>query len=254
MVFTFQLARRRPELAKKLVRRGLERQLPPGYDIDTHFTPHYNPWEQRLCLVRDADLFEAIGADQASIVTDQVDTFTPAGVRLASGRELEADVIVTATGLALLLLGGTQLSIGGEPIDLPRTVVYRGCMLSGVPNLAFEFGYTNASWTLRCDLVSQFVCRLLAHMDERGYSSSTPRAPDPSMPIEPFADFSSGYILRSIDQFPKQGSKTPWRLNQNYLLDWFDSKARPIEDPGLEFSRRRDRPGQAARDRLAAAA
>jgi hypothetical protein len=127
-------------------------------------------------------------------------------------------------------------------------------MLSGVPNLAFEFGYTNASWTLRCDLVSQFVCRLLAHMDERGYSSSTPRAPDPSMPIEPFADFSSGYILRSIDQFPKQGSKTPWRLNQNYLLDWFDSKARPIEDPGLEFSRRRDRPGQAARDRLAAAA
>jgi cation diffusion facilitator CzcD-associated flavoprotein CzcO len=237
MTLTFQLARRRPELVKRLIRRGIERLVPPGYDIDTHFTPRYNPWEQRLCLVRDADLFEAIGAGRASIVTDHVEAFTKGGIRLASGGELEADVIITATGLSLLLLGGTQISIDGEQVDLANTVIYRGCMLSGLPNLAFEFGYTNASWTLRCDLTSQFVCRLLAHMEEHGYDSCTPRTPGPAMRTEPFADFSSGYILRSIDSLPRQGSKTPWRLHQNYLLDWLDSKARPIDDSGLMFSR-----------------
>jgi len=238
MTLTFQLSRRRPELVKKLIRRGVERLLPPGYDVDTHFTPRYNPWEQRLCLVRDGDLFEAICDGRASIVTDRIAGFTETGIRLVSGRELEADLVVTATGLNLLLLGGIGLSIGGERIDPADTVIYRGCMLSGVPNFAFAFGYTNASWTLRCDLTTQYVCRLLAHMDEHGYGACTPRNADPATDTEPFVDFSSGYIVRSIDQLPKQGARTPWRLNQNYLLDLLTFKTRPLDEPELQFSRR----------------
>jgi monooxygenase len=237
MMLTFQLARRRPELAKRLIRRGLERALPPGYDIDRHFTPRYGPWKQRLCLVRDADLFEAIGDGRASIVTDEIESFTEAGIRLASGGELDADLVVTATGLNLLLLGGMGISIDGRELDLARTVIYRGCMLSEIPSFAFAFGYTNASWTLRCDLTSQYVCRLLSHMQQHGYSSCVPRNGDPSLRTEPFADFSSGYILRSIEQFPKQGSKAPWRLHQNYLLDTLMLRTRPIDEPALQFVR-----------------
>ena len=237
MVLTFQLARRRPELAKRLIRRGLERALPPGYDIDTHFTPRYNPWEQRLCLVRDADLFEAIGADRASVVTDEIERFGEDAIRLASGAELEADVVVTATGLNLLLLGGMGISIEGEELDLARTLIYRGCMLSEVPNFAFAFGYTNASWTLRCDLTARYVTRLLTYMQEHDHGSCVPRNDDPSQLTEPFADFSSGYIQRSIDQFPRQGAKPPWRLYQNYLLDALVLRTRPIDEPALQFAR-----------------
>jgi cation diffusion facilitator CzcD-associated flavoprotein CzcO len=160
---------------------------------------------------------------------------TERGVRLASGRELEADVIVTATGLKLLLLGGCSVKVDGREIDPGETVIYRGCMLSGVPNLAFSFGYTNASWTLRCDLTAQYVCRLLAHMDKHGYATCTPRDPDPALGRLPFADFSSGYFLRSFDQLPKQGARAPWRLNQNYLLDLLELRTRPIGEPELEF-------------------
>jgi monooxygenase len=241
----FQLSRRRPELIKKLIRKGVERHLPPGYDVDTHFTPRYNPWDQRLCLVPDADLFDAICEGRASIVTDQIESFTERGIRLASGGELEADVIVTATGLNLLVLGGLDIRVDGDELNLPGSMIYRGCMLSGVPNFAFAFGYTNASWTLKCDLTSQYVCRLLAYMGEHGRAYATPRNRDPSLTTEPFVDFSSGYILRSIDRFPKQGSKRPWRLYQNYALDLLALKRAPLDDGALEFSGQRVRPSAA---------
>ena len=152
---------------KRLIRKGVERQLPPGYDIDTHFKPAYNPWDQRMCLVPDGDLFAAISDGSADVVTDRIETFTEDGLRLESGAELEADVVVTATGLNLLPLGGIDLAVDGERIEFPETMAYKGMMLSGVPNLAISLGYTNASWTLKCDLTCEYVCRLLNHMDEQ---------------------------------------------------------------------------------------
>jgi monooxygenase len=232
----FQLSRRRPEWVKKLIRRGLERRLPPGYDIDTHFTPRYNPWDQRLCLVPDADLFETISAGKASVVTDQIETFTEKGVQLASGGELEADLIITATGLILQPLGGAGIRVDGQDVNLPSTLFYRGCMFSDIPNFAMVFGYTNASWTLKADLTCQFVCRVLRCMEDDGYSYCTPRNHDPSLKREPFIDFSSGYFLRAVDQLPKQGDRQPWRLNQNYLIDSIRLTRSPLADGALEFS------------------
>jgi monooxygenase len=234
---SFQLSRRRPRIAKALVRRSVERQLPPGYDIDTHFTPRYDPWDQRLCLVPDGDLFAAIGSGRASVVTDRIDTFTERGLRLASGTELEADVIVTATGLNLLALGGTQLVVDGREIELPETMGYKGMMLSGVPNMTMMLGYTNASWTLKCDLTCKYMCRLLNHMDEHGYRQCVPENHDPTVLEQPFIDFSSSYVLRSIEEFPKQGSKAPWQLRQNYPLDIISLKRHPLEDGAMQFSR-----------------
>jgi cation diffusion facilitator CzcD-associated flavoprotein CzcO len=233
---SFQLSRRRPGLMKAVIRRGVERQLPRGYDIEQHFKPRYNPWDQRMCLVPNGDLFKAIRDGTASVVTDQIETFTETGIRLASGTELEADVVVTATGLNLLALGGMEMAVDGQNIALPETMGYKGMMLSGVPNLAISIGYTNASWTLKCDLTCEYVCRLLNHMDERGYARCTPVNHDPSVTPEPFIDFSAGYVLRSIDKFPKQGSKAPWRLYQNYPRDIVALRHRPLEDGALEFS------------------
>ena len=237
MMLSFQLSRRRPELAKRLIRRGLERNLPPGYEIGRHFNPRYNPWEQRLCLVPDGDLFEAICEGRVSVVTDEIETFTAHGIRLRSGGELEADVIVTATGLNLLMLGGIEAAMDGRQVNLADGLIYRGCMVSDVPNVALAFGYTNASWTLRSDLTCRYVCRLLAYMDEHGYTACTPRNHDQTITPEPFVDFSSGYFQRSIEQLPKQGPRPPWRLNQNYLLDLAMLKAKPIDEPAMEFSR-----------------
>jgi monooxygenase len=233
-MLSFQLSRRRPQFASALVRKGVERRLPPGYDIDTHFKPTYGPWDQRLCLVPDGDLFEAISSGRASVVTDYIEEFTERGIRLRSGAELEADLIVTATGLRLLPLGGMQVTVDGDEVSLPATMSYKGMMLGGVPNLAVTFGYTNASWTLKADLTCAYVCRLLNYMDEHGYSSCIPR-PDPSMPTEPFIDFSSGYVLRAIDDFPKQGQRAPWRLYQNYALDVFTLKYGSLEDGTMQF-------------------
>jgi len=233
---SFQLSRRRPRVAKWLIRRGVERRLPPGYDIDTHFKPAYGPWHQRLCLVPDGDLFEAIGEGRASIRTDHIDTFTESGLRLASGAHLDADVIITATGLNLQILGGVELSVDGREIAIPETYGYKGMMLSGVPNLALAFGYTNASWTLKCDLTCAYVCRLLNHMDARGYAACAPEMSDHSVADEPFIDFSSGYVLRSIDKFPKQGSRAPWRLFQNYALDVLSLRFSQLEDGVMRFS------------------
>jgi monooxygenase len=233
---SFQLSRRRPKLMRALLRKGLERQLPAGYDIDTHFNPDYNPWDQRLCLVPNGDLFEAIGDGRASVVTDHIDTFTENGIKLRSGAELEADVIVTATGLNLLALGGIEIAVDGREVTLSETMGYKGMMLSGVPNFAFAVGYTNASWTLKCDLTCEYVCRLLDHMDKLGYKQCMPYNRDPSVRELPFLDFSSGYVQRSIDKFPKQGSKAPWRLHQNYALDIYNLKFGSLEDSAMEFS------------------
>jgi monooxygenase len=232
----FQLSRRRPKFMKALIRKAVEKRLPRGYDVDTHFSPRYNPWDQRMCLVPDGDLFQAIGHGDASVVTDQIETFTEKGLALASGEELEADVIVTATGLNLLMLGGMELAVDGREVVPSETVGYKGMMLSGVPNLALALGYTNASWTLKCDLVAEYVCRLIAHMDRHGYRQCTPRVPDASLPREPFLDLSSGYVLRSIESLPKQGARAPWRLHQNYARDILMLRHGTLEDEGIEFS------------------
>ena len=249
-MLSFELSRRRPRAMKALIRKGLERRLPPGYDIDTHFKPRYNPWDQRLCLVPDGDLFEAIGKGRASVVTDRVRTLTETGIELESGAELDADLIVTATGLNLVPFGGLRIVVDGDEVELPKTMGYKGMMLSGVPNFAAALGYTNASWTLKCDLTCEYVCRLLQHMDAHGLRQCTAHNRDPSVVAEPFIDFSSGYILRAIDQFPKQGSKTPWRLHQNYARDLFELKFNSLDDGAMEFSN--PAPAGPLRERVAA--
>ena len=235
-MLSFELSRHRPRAMKALLRKALERQLPTGYDIDTHFKPRYDPWDQRLCLIPDGDLFKAIGEGRASVVTDRIETFTERGLKLESGTELQADLIVTATGLNLLALGGLEIVVDDREVELSETMSYKGMMLSGVPNFAFAVGYTNASWTLKCDLTCEYVCRLLTHMEEHGYRQCTPQNRDPSVAELPFIDFSSGYVLRSIEKFPKQGSKAPWRLHQNYPLDIFSLKFGALQDGAMEFS------------------
>ena len=232
----YQLSRRRPRLVKRMIRRANERRLPPGYDIDSDFKPRYEPWDQRVCLVPGGDLFETISGGDADIVTDEIETFTEDGIALASGAELEADLIITATGLNMLFLGGIALSVDGEEVEPSETVAYKGMMLSGVPNLALALGYTNASWTLKCDLSAEHFCRILNHMDSSGHRVFTPRAPDPSMPRLPIIDLESGYVMRSIDSLPKQGGRTPWRLHQNYARDIQLLRRGPVDDEGLELS------------------
>jgi monooxygenase len=231
----FQLSRRAPGLIRSLLRKGAQKQLPAGYDVDTHFSPTYDPWDQRLCLAPDGDLFTAVRKGRASIVTDRIETFTETGVQLASGTELEADLVVTATGLNLLGIGGMTLSVDGAEIDLGETVAYKGMMLSGVPNFAMTLGYTNASWTLKADLVGHYVCRLLNHMDSRGYASVTARAPD-SSDLEPLIDLRSGYVLRSVGALPKQGPAAPWRLHQNYPRDVLMMRRGRVDDEGVRFA------------------
>jgi cation diffusion facilitator CzcD-associated flavoprotein CzcO len=232
----YQLSRRRPRAVKKLIRRGVERSLPAGYDIDRHFKPKYNPWDQRMCLVPNGDLFRAIRKGSASVVTETIERFTEGGIKLDSGEEMEADVIITATGLNLLFLGGMELVVDGEPVDISKRMAYKGMMLNGVPNCAFTVGYTNASWTLKADLTSEFVCRVLAHMDAHGFRKSVPEITDPSVEEMPLLDFTSGYVQRSLDEFPKQGSKEPWKLRQNYVVDIRTIRRGPLDDGAMQFS------------------
>jgi monooxygenase len=234
----FQLSRRRPEVVKRMIRRGVEGALPPDYDIDTHFTPPYDPWDQRMCLVPDGDLFRAISGGSASVVTDRIATFTERGIKLESGEELEADVIVTATGLNLLFLGGIRLAVDGEAVDVAAKMTYKGMMLNGVPNCAFTVGYTNASWTLKADLTSEYVCRLLNHMEAHGHRCCMPEVTDPSVTEQPLLDFTSGYVQRSLDRFPKQGSKEPWKLRQNYVFDIHTIRRGRIDDGTMRFTGR----------------
>ncbi|MBX7266988.1 NAD(P)/FAD-dependent oxidoreductase [Micromonospora sp. Llam7] len=233
---TYQLARRAPRLVRGLLRRAVARRLPAGYDVDRHFTPGYDPWDQRLCVVPDGDLFAALSDGRAEVVTDTVDTFTEHGIRLASGRELPADVVVTATGLELLALGGMTLRVDGVDVDLPRTVAYKGMMLSGVPNFAMTLGYTNASWTLKADLVAGYVCRLLRHLGRSGNQAVTPLAPPPG-PRTPLIGLTSGYVRRGVGQLPRQGHRKPWRLHQNYVRDLLLMRYGRVTDAGVRFDR-----------------
>ena len=232
----FQLSRRRPELVKRMLRKQLERLLPEGYDIDSNFTPRYNPWDQRLCVTPDGDFFAAIRSGAVSVVTDQIETFTEGGILLASGTVLPADLVVTATGLELLFLGGIVLTIDGEIVDPASKLTYKGMMLEDVPNLAIAIGYTNASWTLKCELTCDYVCRLLNTMRAQGVRQCVAVNRDPSVASLPLLGLDSGYIQRATDRFPKQGSKFPWRLHQSYLRDYFTMKKRSIEDEAMVLS------------------
>ncbi len=235
-LYFYRFTRKRPEVVKQQLLKMVREQLGPDYDVDTHFTPRYNPWDQRLCLVPDADLFAAIKAGRAEVVTDHIDHFTPDGVALKSGQTLKADVVVTATGLVLKAMNGVALSVDGKAITPAETFSYKGMMYSGVPNLASSFGYTNASWTLKCDLTCAYVCRLLNHMQRTGTRQCTPRLDDPSMEPAPWLDFSSGYVQRAMEKFPKQGTKAPWKLDQNYALDLMNLRYAKVEDGVMEFS------------------
>lgn len=235
---SYRLSKRRPELMRKILRRGLERELPAGYDIDTHFTPRYDPWDQRLCAAPDGDFFRAIRHGDVEVVTDTIERFDATGIRLSSGEHLDADVIVTATGLELLFLGGIDLRVDGEAVDVSERLTYRGMMLEGVPNLAIAVGYTNASWTLKCDLTCDYVTRLLNHLRDRGLASATPRNHGGAVAPEPLLGLSSGYIQRAADRFPKQGSVAPWQVHQSYLRDHRSMKRDPLIDDALELARR----------------
>jgi cation diffusion facilitator CzcD-associated flavoprotein CzcO len=235
-MYFFQLCRRKPDRARQLILGGVRMALGPDYDINTHFTPRYNPWQQRLCLVPDGDLFKSIKQGSASVVTSHIDTFTRDGIRLQDGRELKADIIVTATGLNMQVLGGIEVSVDGRKVDFARTLNYKGMMYSDVPNMASSFGYTNASWTLKCDLTCEYVCRLINYMDRHGYRQCVPRNVDPTITELPSLDFTSGYVQRSIAKLPKQGSKRPWRLYQNYALDIVTLRFGRMDDGVMQYS------------------
>jgi cation diffusion facilitator CzcD-associated flavoprotein CzcO len=231
----YQLSQRFPTFMRKVIRRGVVHALPPGYAVDTHFNPRYGPWDQRLCLVPDGDLFKAITSGKAAVVTDAIERFTATGLSLASGERLEADIVVLATGLRLLALGGVQLEVDGEPVTLPERLAYKGMMLSGVPNFAFTIGYTNASWTLKADLVAEFVCRLLERMDRDGDTQCVP-VEDGTVERRPLLDFQAGYVQRSIHEFPQGGANAPWKLAMSYPQDVVTLRHRSLDDGALRFS------------------
>jgi cation diffusion facilitator CzcD-associated flavoprotein CzcO len=233
----FNYCRRFPEQAKRLLVGTVRRELRGKLDVGKHFSPRYKPWDQRVCLVPDGDLFETLRSGRASVVTDEIETFTETGLRLKSGEELPADVVVTATGLRLKFLGGMTMEVDGKRVEPSKTMAYKGMMFSDVPNLAIAIGYTNASWTLKCDLTCEFVCRLLNHMDAKGYTQCVPRRTDPRVTEAPLLDFTSGYVQRSIGEFPRQGSATPWKLHQNYALDMMLLRHAKLEDGTMEFRR-----------------
>jgi cation diffusion facilitator CzcD-associated flavoprotein CzcO len=233
----YQLSRRRPSIVKSMLRKAAVRQLPPGYDVAAHFTPRYQPWDQRLCIAPDGDLFTAVRRGRASIVTDRIAGYTAGGLLLESGAALDADILVTATGLRLVAVGGIRMVVDGCPVALPETLAYKGMMLSGIPNFAFTVGYTNASWTLKADLVAEYVVRLLRYLDRHGYDQCVPVA-DARIERRPLLDFQAGYVLRSVDEFPRSGSRAPWRLGMSYAHDVVNLRYRRIADGVLQFSRR----------------
>jgi cation diffusion facilitator CzcD-associated flavoprotein CzcO len=245
-MYFYRMCKRNPERAKKMIRDGVRAQLGPAFDIETHFTPRYDPWNQRLCLAPNGDFFASIREGRTDIVTDVIETFTEAGIKLRSGKELEADLVVTATGLNLQLLGGAEIEVDGRLADPATTLTYKGALYSDIPNLASVFGYTNASWTLKADLLCGYVCRLLNYMAAHGYDICTPRNTDPTLARLPLVDFSSGYFQRSMDKLPRQGPRRPWQVYQNYVRDIIALKLARIDDGVLEFKSRPARPALAA--------
>jgi monooxygenase len=235
----YQLARRFPDFMRKTLLTMAERRLPEGYDVKKHFNPKYNPWDERLCLAPNGDLFKTIRSGKADVVTDTIERFTETGIALNSGQHLDADIIVTATGLNLRLFGGAEIRRNGKPVDLTTTMSYKGMMLSGLPNMAFTIGYTNASWTLKADLVSEFFCRVLNYMDEHGFDTYVPEHPGDSVDERPLMDFTPGYVLRALDELPKAGSRAPWKLKQNYFLDIRTIRQGKVDDEALHFSKHR---------------
>ncbi|WP_167104329.1 NAD(P)/FAD-dependent oxidoreductase [Mycobacterium sp. DL592] len=225
-----------PKQVRRVIRALNVKALPEGYDVDTHFNPTYNPWDQRMCAVPDSDLFRAISAGKASVVTDRIARFTKTGILLESGRQIDADIIVTATGLKLQAFGGIQLTVDGHAVDLHESLAYKSFMLSGLPNFAFAIGYTNSSWTLKVDLVCEHLCRMLAYMDQHGYASVVPVVDDPTIERRPLLDFSAGYILRSLETFPQQGTSGPWSVAMDYKSDYERLRKGPVDNAALRFS------------------
>ena len=232
----FQKCRKFPKKVKEFLIKQVREELGPNYDIETHFTPKYNPWEQRMCLVPNGDFFNAINAGKASVITDHIDRFTKKGIKLKSGGEVEADLIVTATGLNLEVCNGIKLEVDNNEVDISKTMTYKGMMFSDVPNLVATFGYTNASWTLRADLTSEYVCRLINFMDKKGYANCCPRTAEHVEPDGDWLDFTSGYVKRSMHKFPKQGSRDPWRNTQNFPKDVLAIRWGNIDDKELKFT------------------
>jgi monooxygenase len=232
------LARRRPNVVRRALLAGIRRDLGPDYDVEKDFSPPYNPWDQRVCLTPDGELFAAIRAGKVSVATDTIDSFTETGIRLKSGREVAADIVVPATGLVVKMMGGMEVVVDGIRANLAEKMVYKGMMFSDVPNLALAFGYINASWTLKCDLTARAVCRLLNYMDRHGYAFCMPRQGKAAIARQPMLNFTSGYVRRAEGVLPHQGSEAPWRVHQNYLLDMLVMRFGRVEDGVLEFGRR----------------
>lgn len=235
---SYEFLRRQPRLSRKLLKGLQARQLPKDYPLDVHFNPRYDPWDERLCIVPDGDLFKALSAGDAEIVTGDIETFTETGIELAGGQVIDADIIVSATGLNLELLGGTNLTVDGQDVNLAEAVFYKGVMLSGVPNLSNSFGYLNASWTLKADLVAAYLVRLLEFMDARGYDEVLPVPPPADEPRRPLVLLQSGYFRRAVERLPKQGSRDPWQVHQNWFKDTRLLRHAPVADQGVRFFRR----------------
>ncbi|TDQ00709.1 flavin-containing monooxygenase [Labedaea rhizosphaerae] len=235
-IVTYQLSRRRPDVVRRLLRKLTIKALPPGFDVDTHFNPVYNPWDQRLCVVPDGDLFRVLARGEASIVTDKITRFDATGVQLESGTHLDADVIVTATGLDLQVFGGATLTVDGEPVEVSKALTYKGMMLADVPNFAFTIGYTNASWTLKADLVSEFVVRVMKHMTATGKRIAVPVNDDPTLERRPLLDFAAGYVQRALHRLPQAGSRKPWQMGMSYVHDVVALRHGPLDDGAMRFT------------------
>ena len=233
-MFSFAFSKAFPRVMKRLIMRGARKELPADFDVQTHFNPRYDPWNQRLCVVPDGDLFRVIREGKAAVVTEHIDRFTPGGIRLASGEELAADIVVLATGLKMSLAGKAAISVNGRPVDMNQVMIYKGMMVSDVPNLVYAFGYTNASWTLKVDLTANYLCKLLRYMDRRGYSVVVP-AREALTSEEPFLNLNSGYVERARDVLPKQGKRRPWRVYQSYLVDMLSTRFGRVADEVLRF-------------------
>ena len=235
-MYFYRLCKRNPARARAMILNGVRKAVGPDCDVEAHFNPRYNPWEQRLCLAPNGDFFQSIRQGRTTIVTDEIETFVETGLKLRSGRQLAADLVITATGLDLQVFGGVELDVDGQPVDPANLLCYKGVLYSDIPNFAAVTGYSNASWTLKAELICNYVCRLLDYMDRRGFKRCMPRHRDAGVERLPPVDLSSGYLQRALHKLPKQGSRRPWRIHQNYLRDLIALRYGPFDDGVLEFA------------------